>query len=1291
MASAGHPFVNPPRLPSPTKARIHARKPSRSPVRHNVRDSDTLLRDLSPTATLRAFVTDPGDMSSSSDALVASIRSATMSERGLGAKAAQTCLDLRNWAREIEHWEWPGTFAEPRLAQKTDLPIESHRRSHVGSESREHAVKDHEEYWGSLPARVVQEYERRADEIGQGLDDIDVEELKDYVLNSHYRVNSRPPSRGDSIGDYSSTAAELKRLDDFTALVTATILQALPFLSRLHSLLDMWTIRLIILRGAPRFLHDLRQSKLDLDRCWAAIASSPNIDSLSSNGTDYNRATMLRMKASIEHQIGSLGRRLDRFLDDLEGRNECVPDEWIDEFESLESAYSAFIVHAERTVVENEWRDHHNAVTPELHAHSNTAIPPGLSGREALPGFSENEDPMSDDDAVRRPSQSIRTSVDEAQLARLLTVPETQHASATETEQNSIAGTPSDDRSWSASNRSVSVPMSMDSQHIPSLVANADDELQTSAGRDGISRSASTNSQHKAEVTGSIAAKRAAFLRDIERNQSLNKSTQSPVRPFERASNAFTRLFKKDRSPEHVVPKRIGSRLASDTASSAERSALSPVSFASSRFNSVSPTMSTHSGKGSSKSSVDDLEQPKVQSPPSDNPDSSVDGNLVRTAYHAQATKSAESSAAGPAMLRDLETDDSSSSPFHSPEREDFPEHWPFTTLPEHESRVESSTASARMAGAGSETPTLAMDTDAFDRTFIESFPQPGSQFEQTSSPRGSVRRASLPRSQRMSSGEVPRLLPEPKWAPVHQVERRASASSTRPKTAPSQPAQTIAAHNLLVKSNAELEPSDGETASVYKVKRASIASIEAFSRSELKSIDVPRNSRQSSVSSRRSPPRTPAGYSRRASAIEPSVERASVDDSATAQSTSAEAAVLPRRSSLPTQHSPPSKLGTPIVTHTSPVAEQDSTSPTSPSAPLNMVMRKLRSSKNVTRLEKASASFPNGTIDSPRHDPHADHFDRHVSEVLETLPAPIRFKARAGAETPISRMRGYSGPRAKASSLRAAPKGGDMIIAPADSSPKKSRSSADPEVKLYHLTHTGREDPIKLFVRLVGEGERVMVRVGGGWADLADYLRDFANHHGSRTVSEGNLEVAALPTAPLSARKTSNPAEYLGRAKTPTTPREITRPSSSGDEDMPLKRPPFDMRESALSVAGTPVHAATISTPKSSKSSSSNSRPSTAGASRPSSRQAQNVTAGDLGLSGPSSATKRVGLPAEKERWVEGMIERAKKSASAEKSREDREKYFGELGKAGGTRRVIFRSGSGTGTPAPLSDKTNR
>lgn len=110
--------------------------------------------------------------------------------------------------------------------------------------------------------------------------------------------------------------------------------------------------------------------------------------------------------------------------------------------------------------------------------------------------------------------------------------------------------------------------------------------------------------------------------------------------------------------------------------------------------------------------------------------------------------------------------------------------------------------------------------------------------------------------------------------------------------------------------------------------------------------------------------------------------------------------------------------------------------------------------------------------------------------------------------------------------------------------------------VKLYHLHHGGQSAPTKLFVRTVGEeGQRVMVRVGGGWADLGEYLREYVIHHGRRKVSETpRVEVQGIKTR--SSPSYASPGTMLtpatshiasGRA-TPSRPPSVlsARPPSS-------------------------------------------------------------------------------------------------------------------------------------------------
>ena len=75
-------------------------------------------------------------------------------------------------------------------------------------------------------------------------------------------------------------------------------------------------------------------------------------------------------------------------------------------------------------------------------------------------------------------------------------------------------------------------------------------------------------------------------------------------------------------------------------------------------------------------------------------------------------------------------------------------------------------------------------------------------------------------------------------------------------------------------------------------------------------------------------------------------------------------------------------------------------------------------------------------------------------------------------------------------------------------------------------------------------------------------------------------------------------------------------------------------------------------------------------------------VQDGSSPISPALDGTLKTELPEQKARWVEGMIEKAMKSASAASANanveKDKEKAFGDMGKVGATRRVVFRSASG-------------
>lgn len=202
------------------------------------------------------------------------------------------------------------------------------------------------------------------------------------------------------------------------------------------------------------------------------------------------------------------------------------------------------------------------------------------------------------------------------------------------------------------------------------------------------------------------------------------------------------------------------------------------------------------------------------------------------------------------------------------------------------------------------------------------------------------------------------------------------------------------------------------------------------------------------------------------------------------------------------------------------------------------------------------------------------------------------------------------------------------MTLTPADR--KTARAQSESDVQVYHLHQSGQGAPIKLFVRLVGEdGERVMVRIGGGWADLAEYLKEYAVHHRRRTVSGGQFDFKGLPHS-----QSSSPATTLGFLSQHQTPRSRPRSPvatalSYSDNIRPISRD------------------------------SNTSRRSWAGDDSPS-----------LGLAGPRS--RKTAVSPNKQAWVDTMMEKAR-SGGSEKKKGTRDAY-GDLGIVGGTKRLFMK-----------------
>jgi len=181
---------------------------------------------------------------------------------------------------------------------------------------------------------------------------------------------------------------------------------------------------------------------------------------------------------------------------------------------------------------------------------------------------------------------------------------------------------------------------------------------------------------------------------------------------------------------------------------------------------------------------------------------------------------------------------------------------------------------------------------------------------------------------------------------------------------------------------------------------------------------------------------------------------------------------------------------------------------------------------------------------------------DDKINEILGSLPSKVRLTASNLQKLSESTKRlppikpfdlssptGIPGPK----SVESSPSIASEVPSYARASARRHNSSSPGDIKLYHLHRTDGQAPIKLYIRLVGEnGERVMVRVGGGWADLAEYLKEYATHHGSkrRVVSEGRVEIQDLSTHSHHGR-TLHPSRSISSFRSASPGPMGSRPSS--------------------------------------------------------------------------------------------------------------------------------------------------
>ena len=238
-------------------------------------------------------------------------------------------------------------------------------------------------------------YESRIEEISEDMEDLNVEEIKSQVLNTHVLPRSRAPSLSGPYVEAPSSQS-YTRMDDFTAVVTATVLQALPSLSRLMALMDIWSVRLAVLRQVSPLMVSMEDAEVALRSGWKAIQTQQSEsvpEGTLSNTSVLSRQDYEIMRDVLQEKVSKLGRKLDHMLDTLEGRNDTLPEAWLDRMETIEQDYGEWVVCGERKAREDEWEKVISARWQEQVRNSSSAVvnpPPSDTERDSIREHQDN-------------------------------------------------------------------------------------------------------------------------------------------------------------------------------------------------------------------------------------------------------------------------------------------------------------------------------------------------------------------------------------------------------------------------------------------------------------------------------------------------------------------------------------------------------------------------------------------------------------------------------------------------------------------------------------------------------------------------------------------------------------------------------------------------------------------------------------------------------------------------------------------------------------------------------------
>ncbi|RDW89172.1 hypothetical protein BP6252_01204 [Coleophoma cylindrospora] len=1319
----------------------HPQSPSWSPTR--LRNTDDLLSDLSPATTLLAFTSPSGK-------LRASVEAASPSERAFGIRASLASKKIQEWVDELSQWPWPAAggsvgFEQP-VAKRRKLSLES-RSGHRG-EQAENEGADAEKYIGSLLAQDVVRYEARVEEIRDDMDDLNVEEIKSRVLDS-FSPRSRPSS-SQSSAPLPSFLSSYTRMEDFTAVVTATVLQALPNLSRLMRLMDVWSIRLIVLTKVPPLLSALDDAEVALKSGWEAIRRfeyRKNSKKEPSEDDILSRSTFEVMRDVLQEKVTALGRDLDFMLDTLEGRQDTLPDSWLDRMEVIEQDYGEWAVSGDRKVREGEWAKMayaRNKAEEERKAREAAEA----AERERL--LQEQKAKEAEEAAEKKrllDEQKAKEAAEAAERERLL-----QEQKAKEAEEAAEKKRLLDEQKAKEAAEAAERERLLQEQKAKEAEEAAEkkrllDEQKSREAEEAAEKQRLIDDQKarrvaeaaerkrlleaqqakEAEAATTIAAAIAASLAATERLlQEHNIREANEAVEKQRFLDEQAALKATSAAEERAIAEQraIAAGLELNTmlfedANSREAAKSSP----SGHFDGISDEQTSRLSFAEHPTQHEhgDLNEVNVFSLSDNCNNDAIEQEIVQTpSTPTLSSPSTTGNAFGSPLSQQ---DDNSFSPqTPSNKNSQIGGGWANAvreselhreTLGEDQTATPQSNSSTATVKHGVSVP-LSPTSIFLRENTGENSPSPMPSglgishaveaIQETNcddsisklDSRGSSRSA-MPISDDTGSPDyensfTPQVFGieraeyyQPVLSPIHSP-RRGSLSTTPPYVDAPFSGDTVLPsietsdyESSICDREASEEPSqiDGSFASQPERRNKSENMLADYHGLDISVTSFDASEDTLTRNSEDSRPGSSASYASTAvtgkpNSIAGSPVKFMYDDKIPSASLDAET----------TQgfadYDPPSpsagRIG--MRGRRYDLSPSGSPEPALPRRPLESpVFTPSPGPELLPSIEDddSPANFP--SFASLKNKSSNDQMQQQISSILETLPGRIRLSSDAGASPPAtysvrsrksrpSLKANY--PRSHSSMSTSRSPTPFLTLAPAYAkNPRPRPSNGNPDIKVYHLSRSTGEAPIKLFVRLVGEhGERVMVRVGGGWADLGEYLKEYAAHHGRRPGSGidldklGKVEIQDLPP-----RMVSGGSFRSGRDS--PAPRPATamdrRPSSS-----------FSMRRPRKSV-GVADEISSISSLR------SPSTPLQTTAERSSSRMGwTDDESASLGLAGPKGKRKDQDLSPENAAWVENMKEKVRQ-ASAEKEKKakeaERKEKFGNIDRVGATKRLFPKS----------------